>query len=60
MLEAKDEFVKEKSIKIYKEGKRELKGYTYQSKIGASEQFGRKMIQEVIGIESCCGRKWVK
>ena len=55
MLGAKDEVAKERCLEVYKEEKREVKRFIYQSKEGVNEQFGRKMNHDVNG--SCFGRR---
>ena len=49
MLRARDEAAKERCMEAYREEKRKVKRYVYQSKNEANEQFGRKMNEDVNG-----------
>ena len=45
VLGARDEDVRERCLEAYKEEKRKVKRYIYQSKKEVQEQFGRKINQ---------------
>ena len=48
-MRAREENAKERCLEVYKEEKRKVKMYIYQSKKEIQEQFGRKMNQDVNG-----------
>ena len=47
VLGVRDEDVKKRCLKAYKEANGKVKRYIYQSKMEVQEQFGRKMNQDV-------------
>ena len=49
MLGARDEDVKQRCMEVYKEDKRKVKKYIYQSKEEVNEQYGRKVNQDMNG-----------
>ena len=48
-IENYDEEAKEKCLEVYKEEKRKVKRFLYNSKKDVQEQFGKKMNQDVNG-----------
>ena len=49
VLGARDEDARERCLEVYKEEKRKVKMFIYQSKNEFQEQFGRKIHQDVNG-----------
>ena len=52
-IENYDEEAKEKCLEVYKEEKRKVKRFLYNSKKDVQEQFGKKMNQDVNGNRKC-------
>ena len=48
-MEARDEDVRERCLEVYKEQKRKVKRFIYQSKEEVQQQIGRKMNQDMNG-----------
>ena len=57
ILGTRNEAANNRCVDIYKEEKRKVKRYIYQSKKDINEQFGRKMNQDVDGNMKLFGRK---
>ena len=49
LLGARDEDARERCLEVYKEEKRKVKKFIYQSKEEVQEQFGRKVNQDLNG-----------
>ena len=49
MLAASDEEAKERCVEAYREEKRKVKKFIYQTKKKVNEQFGRKMNEDLNG-----------